>query len=493
MRRTIRFLRRGQVIELHDIEPTEMLLDHLRLREGACGTKEGCAEGDCGACTVALGRLLGGRLVYEPVNSCILMTGMADGSDVVAVDDLAPEGGPLHPVQQAMVDYHGSQCGFCTPGFIMSLFTLYHTGATPDRRTVTDWLAGNLCRCTGYRPIVDAALAACTGRPDDSHARNAAATAAALARLEDGDDLFVGGHDRFFAAPASVDSLADLYSTHPDATLVAGATDVGLWVTKQLRDLAKIIHLGRVAGFDAIHEAPDALVIGAGATYAQAEAHLAAIDPDLAELLRRLGAKQVRASGTIGGNIANASPIGDTPPVLIALDATIDLNRGGETRTLALDSFFIAYGKQDRRPSEFVQSVRVPKLAADQHFRCYKISKRFDQDITAVLGAFRLTVEDGTITAARIAYGGMAATPARGRATEAALAGARLGEETSWAEAIAALERDFTPISDLRASAGYRLDTARALLVKALRELSGAATGSTRVTGIREGRLEPAV
>jgi xanthine dehydrogenase small subunit len=283
-----------------------------------------------------------------------------------------------------------------------------------------------------------------------------------------------------------------LYAAHPDATLVAGATDVALWVTKLLRDLPKIIHLGRVAGLDAIDDQPDALVIGAGATYSQAETQLAAIDPDIAELLRRLGSKQVRASGTIGGNIANASPVGDTPPVLIALDATIDLNRGGDIRTVPLDSFFIAYGKQDRRPGEFVQSVRIPKLAAGQHFRCYKISRRFDQDISALLGAFRFTVEDDAVTAARIAYGGMAATPKRPVATEAALAGARLGHEPSWTQALAALGRDFAPISDLRASAEYRLETARALLLKALREVSGAAIRSTRVVGIREARFEPA-
>jgi xanthine dehydrogenase small subunit len=490
MRRNVRFLRRGQLVELPDIEPTEMLLDHLRLREGACGTKEGCAEGDCGACTVALGRVVDGKLVYQPVNSCILLTGIADGADVVAVDDLAPEGQPLHPVQQAMVDYHGSQCGFCTPGFVMSLFTLYQSGKVPDRRTVTDWLAGNLCRCTGYRPIVDAAVASCSGNPVDSHARNAAATAAALGEIADAEDLFVGDDDRFFAAPASLRSLADLYSTHPDATLVAGATDVGLWVTKQLRDQPKIIHVGRVAGFDTVDDEPDALVIGAGATYAQAETLLAAIDPDIAELLRRLGSMQVRAMGTIGGNIANASPVGDTPPLLIALDATIDLNRGGEIRTLPLDAFFLAYGQQDRQPGEFVQSIRVPKLAANQHLRCYKISKRFDQDISAVLASFRFTIENGTVTAARVAFGGMAATPKRGLATEAALAGARLADQPSWAEAIASLERDFAPISDLRASAEYRMETARALLRKALGELSGAS--GTRVIGIREARREPA-
>jgi xanthine dehydrogenase small subunit len=492
MRRTIRFLRRGHVVELGDVAPTEMVLDHLRLREGACGTKEACAEGDCGACTVALGRLVGDRLVYEPVNSCILLTGMVDGKEVVAVDDLAPSGAPLHPVQQAMVDYHGSQCGFCTPGFVMSLFTLYHSPARPDRKTVTDWLAGNLCRCTGYRPIVDAGLAACDGRPADSHAEGAAAAEARLAALRDGQDVFVGDGQRFFAAPASPDSLAELYGDHPDATLVAGATDVGLWVTKQLRDLPKIIHLGRVAGFDNIREEADALVIGAGATYAQAEPQLAAIDADMAELLRRLGSKQVRASGTIGGNIANGSPVGDMPPALIALGVTIELRRGAEVRALPLEDFFIAYGRQDRRAGEFVQSIRVPKLAANQTFRCYKISKRFDQDISAVLAAFRFTVDRTSITAARIAYGGMAGTPKRALATEAALAGACLRDEPSWDNAAAALERDFAPISDLRASAEYRLETARALLIKALREVSGAPTRITRIVGPREDRFEPA-
>jgi xanthine dehydrogenase small subunit len=492
MRRTIRFLRRGQVVELGNIAPTEMLLDHLRLREGACGTKEGCAEGDCGACTVALGQLVGDRLVYVPINSCILLTGMVDGKEVVAVDDLAPGGAPLHPVQQALVDYHGSQCGFCTPGFVMSLFTLYQSGTRPDRKSVTDWLAGNLCRCTGYRPIVDAGLAACDGHPADSYAQGAATTAAQLAELRDGQDVFLGDDHHFFAAPASLESLAELYAAHPDATLVAGATDVGLWVTKQLRDLPKIIHLGRVAGFDNIHDEPDALVIGAGATYAQAEPQLAAIDADMAELLRRLGSKQVRASGTIGGNIANGSPVGDMPPALIALGVTIELRRGTEARTVALEDFFISYGRQDRRAGEFVQSVRVPRLAADQAFRCYKISKRFDQDISAVLAAFRFTVDRTSITAARIAYGGMAATPKRALATEAALAGARLGEAPSWENASLALERDFAPISDLRASAEYRLETARALLIKALREVSGAPTRNTRIVGLREDRFEPA-
>jgi xanthine dehydrogenase small subunit len=489
MRRSIRFLRRGKLVELTDLQPAALLLDYLRLEERACGTKEGCGEGDCGACTVAVGSLRDGRLVYEPVNSCIQLLGMMDGKEIVAVDDLHRREGGLHPVQRAMVEAHASQCGFCTPGFVMSLFALYHAGAAPDRAQANDWLAGNLCRCTGYRPIVDAALTACAGRPADSYAAAAGETAAALASLDDGEDVVIGDDRAFFAAPVTIDSLAALYGRHPDAVLVAGATDVGLWITKQLRDMPKIIHLGRVKGLDAIADNGDEIVIGAAATYAAVVPHFATIDPDLGEILRRLGSKQVRAAGTVGGNIANGSPIGDTPPALIALGAAVDLCQGTSTRTLPLEDFFIAYGKQDRRPGEFVLRLRVPKLRPGQAFRGYKISKRFDQDISALLGAFRFTLDGPRIREARIAYGGMAATPKRAGAAEQALAGADLARETTWDAAIDSLARDFQPIDDMRASAAYRLATAQALLRKALHETSGIPTAATRVVGHREARL----
>ena len=254
-RKVLRFVRRGRVVELRDTAPAETLLDHLRVRERACGTKEGCAEGDCGACTVAVGRLRrGGRLVYEPVNSCILLLGMLDGAEVVTVDDLAAPGDPLHPVQQALVDAHASQCGFCTPGFVMSLFALYHARVRADRATVNDWLAGNLCRCTGYRPIADAALGVCTGEADDAFAQRAPETAARLAALADDADLFAGGGDTFFAAPATEDALAALCARYPDATVVGGATDVGLRITKQLHELPRIVHTGRVASLHEVAE-----------------------------------------------------------------------------------------------------------------------------------------------------------------------------------------------------------------------------------------------
>ena len=488
-RESIKFRYRGATVELTDVGPTDTLLDWLRLDRHAMGTKEGCGEGDCGACTVALGSLRDGKVVYESVNACILLLGMIDGKELVSIDDLARDG-ELHPVQQAMVETHGSQCGFCTPGFVMSLFTLYHRGDAVDRSTVNDQIAGNLCRCTGYRPIADAALKACSGTPQDAWVAAADEAATHLAELDDGRDVFIGDAASFFAAPASEYALAALYSVHPDATLVGGATDVGLWITKQLRSLPKIIHTGRVKSLHAITEVADTVTIGAAATYAEAEEALGGIDPDIAEMLRRLGSRQVRASGTVGGNIANGSPIGDTPPVLIALKARLQLRHGETVRDIALEDFFIDYGKQDRGAGELVTKVSVPKLDGDQAFRCYKISKRFDQDISALLGAFRFTIKGNRIRNARIAYGGMAATPKRALAAESALQGAKLKDRNVWENAAAALDRDFSPIDDMRASADYRRETAKSLLMKALIEVAGEVSSSTRVTGVRGGELE---
>jgi xanthine dehydrogenase small subunit len=487
MRETIRFIRRGRMVELRDIKPTSLLLDYLREVEGATGTKEGCAEGDCGACTVALGRVRDGKLTYEPVNACILLLGQVDGCEVVAVEDLADRDGELHPVQAAMEQKHASQCGFCTPGFVMSIFALYHAGETKvDRRKVNDWIAGNLCRCTGYRPIVEAAIAACAGGATDRFAASEADTTSLLGFLTDSEDIFIGNEDRFFAAPASVDSLADLYEKHPDATIVAGATDVGLWITKQFRDLPRIIHIGRAKGLGHIADTGYELMIGASATYDQVEPYFRALDPDLGELLRRIGSKQVRASGTVGGNVANGSPIGDTPPALIALDATVELRRGKESRSMPIEEFYIDYGKQNREPGELVTGLLVPKMNASHIFRCYKVAKRFDQDISSVMGAFRFTIaDDGKITEARIAYGGMAAIPKRATKAEAALTGAMLRDSQAWSRAFAALRGDFNPIDDHRASARYRNETAHALLGKALIEAAGTTSVRTRILGHR--------
>ena len=488
MRSTVRFIRRGRLVELVDVPPTMMLLDYIRESEGATGTKEGCREGDCGACTVVLGRLRQGELVYQPVNACILFLGQVDGAEVLTVEDIAEPDGTLHPVQAAMVEKHASQCGFCTPGFVMSLFAMYHSTHGPvGRDQVNEWIAGNLCRCTGYRPIVDAGIAACAEPRADRFTTGRADMTGVLDFLADGDALFVGDNTGFFAAPADLDSLASLYDEHPDATIVAGATDVGLWVTKGFRDLRKIIHVGKVRDFGTVEDTGHELIIGAGATYAEAEAYLRGLDPDLGALLLRLGAKQVRACGTVGGNVANGSPIGDMPPALIALDATVELRKGRTRRTLPVEQFFVDYGKQARAPGELVVVITVPRLGDEHVFRCYKVSKRFDQDISAVMGAFRFTLEGGdTVREARLAFGGMAAIPKRASAAERALAGRQLRDSRAWARAFAALREDFEPIDDHRASARYRTETAHALLGKALIEAAGTATGRTRVHAHRE-------
>ena len=334
-----------------------------------------------------------GRLTYDAVNACILLLGQLDGAELITIEDLA-DGDALHPLQQAMVDWHGSQCGYCTPGIVMSLFAAYHSGSPSTRASLCDQLAGNLCRCTGYRPIIEAALATCDGAPDDRFAATAESRAEALARLGDDADLFVGDEASFFAAPASLEGLAALYGRFPDATLVAGATDVGLWVTKLLRDLKRVIWLGRVKGLDDIGETADgALSLGAGVTLADSAPLFGAIHADLGELMRRFGSTQVRVSGTVGGNIANGSPIGDLAPALIALGGRVVLRKGSVTRALPLEDFFVGYGKQDRAPGEFVLAVEAPRLAESQRFRAFKVSKRFDEDISAVMLAVRVEVD----------------------------------------------------------------------------------------------------
>jgi xanthine dehydrogenase small subunit len=351
-----------------------------------------------------------------------------------------------------MVAHHGSQCGFCTPGFVMSLYTAHRDG----RRDFDDVLAGNLCRCTGYAPILRAAEAAAHAPAPDWERDEAAA----LASLDDAADLHLGGA----YVPADLDAFADWYAGNPDAVLVAGATDVGLWVTKALRELPKAAFLHRLRGLQSIEQDGSGLRIGAGVSLSRLRGVMAGRHADLAELLRRYGSVQVRNSATIGGNIANGSPIGDSMPALIALDATLTLRRGSGRREMPLEDFFLAYGRQDRRPGEFVESVLVPDQP--DRLRCHKISKRFDQDISAVLGAFNVTVEEGTVTGARIAFGGMAAIPKRARAAEAALLG-RPWTEATVAAGAAALAEDFQPITDMRASAAYRLRVAQNLLHRA--------------------------
>jgi xanthine dehydrogenase small subunit len=464
----ITFLRRGVLVSHEVANPMQTVLDYLRLEEKSKGTKEGCNEGDCGACTVAIGHLRNGRLIYEPANACIMLMGHLHGKELVTVDNLARDG-VLHPVQQAMVEAHASQCGFCTPGFVMSLFVLFEQQRDVTRQEVVDAIAGNLCRCTGYRPIVDAALKACNSTRSH-HDNNSALTM--LGSISD-DHVFAGDKNSFVALPRTEPTLLTLAEQHPDAVIVSGATDVGLWITKQMRDMPKLIFTHGVAELHRVQDAYDYLSIGAAATYAEAFSALAGLHPDVGEVLRRLGSTQVRASGTIGGNIANGSPIGDMPPLLIALGATLVLKSSSGERRMALEDYFIAYGKQDRKPGEIVWAIEVPKLLGNMCYSAFKISKRFDQDISAVMSAFRFTLEGQKIATARIAFGGMAATPKRASLSETALIGVSIDDEAQWAGAFASMTSDYQPISDMRASASYRMEVAQNLLLKALMAARG--------------------
>jgi len=471
----VRYLLDGQPRIAAGSDPTTTVLEHLRGDLRRVGTKEGCAEGDCGACTVVVGSLEGGAVVWRAVNSCIQFLPMIDGKALVTVESLSPAGA-LHPVQRAMVTHHASQCGYCTPGFVMSLYARAVGGAGTDA-SIDEVLAGNLCRCTGYGPIVAAAEATTPESAPDVGAALAGLRREAPLALSFDDAL--GGVVRRWFAPRTVSELARLALEHPDAVLLAGATDVGLWVTKQHRALETIIFLGNIAELKRIEHTVERLRIGAGATYSDVLPALTRLSPDLAAMVRRLGSTQVRNAGTVGGNIANGSPIGDMAPALIALGSTLHLRRGEETRDLPLEAYFLGYGRQDRRPGEFVEAVTAPRPRDGSIFKVFKLSKRFDQDISAVCGAFALTVEAGFVRAARIAFGGMAATPRRAVGCEATLLGRPWTADTVEAAA-AALDDDFQPIDDLRASATYRRLAAGNLLRKVLAETSSPAS-ATRV------------
>lgn len=459
----VRFLLNGKPREVA-CPPTTTLLDWLREEARLTGTKEGCNEGDCGACTVMVSRSgPDGTMEHRALNACILFLPQLDGAAVRTVEGIASPEGALHPVQEEMIAHHGSQCGFCTPGFVVSMAVAHTRGEPAD----DDALAGNLCRCTGYAPIIRAARAA--------EAR--AVPVWMEISPESLPGRSPGGETEGAFLPENEDALATWYAENPSATLVAGATDVGLWVTKQLREIGPLAFVAAASDMRFIRIEDGEVKVGAATTLSDLHGFMASQHPDFAELIRRYGSLQVRNAATIGGNIANGSPIGDGPPALIALGASVHLRHGARRRSLPLEEFFLDYGLQDRAPGELVTHVSFP-LQPDR-LRCYKLSKRFDQDISAVCGAFNIEVEGDTVRAARIAFGGMAATPRRALATEAVLMGAPWSEETIRA-AQAALAEDFTPITDMRASAAYRLEAARGMLTRLYAE-ARLGTGLTRV------------
>ncbi len=482
---SIRFILDGEVIEIDSVEPTRTLLQYLREDLRRVGSKEGCAEGDCGACTLVVAELDGETLCYRALNACIQFLPMLDGKALFTVESLKASDGSLHPVQQSMVDHHGSQCGFCTPGFVMSMFALYQHNPTPDRGAIDDALSGNLCRCTGYRPIVDACLHL---QDYPAPANNERQLKAALRELQRDRRLSLQHGTASFHAPVTLDDLAELYRQNPEARILAGGTDVGLWVTKQLRELPNIIYLGQVAELGQIKAAADEIEIGAAVTLSDAFEALQPHYPEFGEMFRRFASVPVRNAGTLVGNIANGSPIGDSMPALIAVNSRVRLRLGQESRELALEDLYLDYMQNALRSGEFVEAVIVPLPPGDLQLRCYKLSKRFDQDISAVCAAFALRLDGEQVVDVRIALGGMAAIPKRARQTEEYLLGEPWNDFTQ-VTAMQKLAADFAPLTDMRASSEYRARAAANLLhrfyleTRPVNALPAAAVNVFAVTG----------
>ena len=444
-------------MELTNVSATTTLLDWLRIDQNLAGTKEGCNEGDCGACSVMVTDQTGAKAL----NACILFLPQLDGKTIRTVEGVSAPDGTPHPVQTEMINHHGSQCGFCTPGFVVSMATAHLNGDTDHDVT----LAGNLCRCTGYAPIIRAAEAA-ENAPVPAHMVEIPPILRAESKEKD-------------LIHTNLEGFANWYEANPDTTLIAGATDVGLWVTKHFLDLGQTAFLNRIPELRGISETDDEIHVGAMTTLTELLETMKTRYPSFATLIKRYGSTQVRNAATIGGNIANGSPIGDGSPALIALDATLHLRKGSKTRQMPIADYFIEYGKQDRDIGEFVTGVSIPKVADNLH--CYKLSKRFDQDISAVCGCIWIEVNDDIISRVRLAYGGMAGIPKRAKHAEDALNGKDWSEDTI-RQAMDEMSKDFTPLSDMRASAEYRMQTAQNMLLRVWHERNGETTSVHEVT-----------
>ena len=477
--KNIQFVRRGEVVTLENVPPTRTLLEVLREDLACTGTKEGCGEGDCGACTVVLGEADGDALRFRAVNSCIRLAHSINGMALWTVEDIAAQDGAPHPVQEAMVENHASQCGFCTPGFVMSLFAMYQNhvskGSAISRELAQEELSGNLCRCTGYRPILDAAqsMGSLPGELVDE--------VEVLQKLKQLIPVLIGqrsdlAYKSAYLSPLTLTALLQARSAHPDAQLVAGCTDVGLWITKQHMQFAQVLDVSKVSELRRIEHYPQHLAIGAAVTLTDAFAALVKDRPQLHAFATRFAGLPVRNSGTLGGNVANGSPIGDSMPLLIAMGANVVLmsKRNGKMghREFPLEQLYTGYRKNVMAFDEVLAWIKVPKAAANENLQIYKISKRFDDDISALCLAINLQIESGIVVKASIGAGGVAATPVRASKTEAALLGKPWTAQTVQ-QAMTVLRAEFSPISDMRASSAYRVQVLGNLLQRYWLESQG--------------------
>tara|TARA_B110000438_G_scaffold299217_1_gene348962 strand:- start:2888 stop:4327 length:1440 start_codon:yes stop_codon:yes gene_type:complete len=464
----ISFVHNDRIIEIKNSDPNETLLNYIRTKLKKTGTKEGCAEGGCGACTIVLGEIKNDEINYRAINSCITLLPTLQGKQLIIVEDLISKNGSLHPVQEAMVDNHGSQCGFCTPGFVMSLFSMFKKNSKFKDEEIKDAISGNLCRCTGYNPIIKAAKSLKNKNKVDEFSQDQKKTLSLLKKISN-KSVAIYEKDKKYFAPRNIKELKKIIRKNADASYLSGGTDLSLSVTKDRKSLNSIIYLSSINELNYIKSNDKYIEVGASTPLIEIETYIKRYYPDFEKILKRYGSPQIRNVATMAGNIATASPIGDCLPLLLSLNSQVVLQGLKKRQVLFLDNFFISYRKTKIKKKQFIHSILIP-IPKNNIFKAYKVSKRFDDDISSVCGAFNLEIKNNKIISAKIAYGGMSSTPKRAILCEKMLLNSIISEKIIH-KAQEALENDFKPISDMRASSLYRIEVAKNLLEKYFAEI----------------------
>ncbi len=466
---TIQFVHNNKIFKIKNPDPNKTILDFIRNDLKKTGTKEGCAEGGCGACTVVLGELKEKKIIYKSINSCISFLPIIDQKQLILIENLSVQKNKLHPIQNAMVKFHGSQCGFCTPGFVMSMFAMYKNFSNFNDETINETLSGNLCRCTGYRPIIDAAKSLNSKNHDDHFKKNEKKIVNLLKQIKE-RDIEISYKDRKYFAPKSLSNLKKIIKENHNTKFLNGGTDLSLEVTKERGDIKKIISLNSVKELKFVKITKNFIEVGSGVSLYEFQNLIKSYYSDFYNILKRYGSVQIRNVGTLGGNIVTASPIGDSLPLLLSLDSKIKIQTLKKIITIPLNEFFLSYRKTKLKKREFLYSIKIP-INKQNHFKAYKISRRFDDDISSVCASFNFLIKKNVIVKANIAYGGMSEIPKRAYTIEKALINSTFSEETFF-KAKNLIDKDFSPIDDMRASKNYRVDVAKNLIMKFFYEVS---------------------